>query len=224
MRVAFVGAGEMARRAAEILVSRGHDVVVVEQDRELIDELADELDCGFVHGDGSNPAILKEVGPEDTEVLFCLAGADQDNLIAALVGRSLGFSRVVPSISDPEYESICLELGLDDTIFPTRTISRHLADMVGGGESAEMSTAIRGDARLFVFQAREREAGPLDDLELPSGSKVICLYRGEELVLAGPDTELAPGDEVVVLARSRALEELRSRWQPDLQEAGREKE
>jgi trk system potassium uptake protein TrkA len=222
MRVAIVGAGETARRTAEILVERGHDVVIVEEDKAVIDELADRLDCGFVHGDGSSPAILKEVGPGDTGVLFCLAGADQDNLIAALVGRSLGFNRVVPSIADSAYQSICLELGLEDAVFPTRTIGRHLADMVGGGESAEMSTALRGDARLFVFQAAEQDAGPASGLELPSDARVICLYRGEELVLAGPDTELAAGDEVVVLARSRALEDLRERWQPELKETGQD--
>ncbi|MEJ2690601.1 MAG: NAD-binding protein, partial [Deltaproteobacteria bacterium] len=44
-----------------------------------------------MQGDGSHPNILREVNPEQTDFLFCLTNNDQDNLIASLGGRSLGF-------------------------------------------------------------------------------------------------------------------------------------
>ena len=37
-----------------------------------IDELSDEMDCSFLQGDGSRPDILREVNPEQTDILFCL--------------------------------------------------------------------------------------------------------------------------------------------------------
>jgi trk system potassium uptake protein TrkA len=57
----------------------------------MIDELPDDLDCSFPQGDGSRSDILREVNPEETDELLGLADDDKDNLIAALVGRSLGF-------------------------------------------------------------------------------------------------------------------------------------
>ena len=74
--------------------------------------LSQELDCGFICGDGSRPAILREADPQHTTVLYCLTGDDKSNMIASLVGRSLGFGRIVTKIDDPELEHICLELGL----------------------------------------------------------------------------------------------------------------
>jgi trk system potassium uptake protein TrkA len=56
------------------------------------------MDCSFLQGDGSQPDILREVNPEQTDFLFCLTDSDQANVIASLVGRSLGFNRVVTSI------------------------------------------------------------------------------------------------------------------------------
>ena len=54
MRVAFVGAGPITVGAAEILIRRRVDVVIIEKDKECIEALADTLDCGFIHGDGSS--------------------------------------------------------------------------------------------------------------------------------------------------------------------------
>ncbi|MEJ2652537.1 MAG: NAD-binding protein [Gammaproteobacteria bacterium] len=64
MRIVFVGAGSVAVMTAAMLVKRGHEVVIVESDKQRIDELSTHLDCGFVHGDGSTPAILKETKPK----------------------------------------------------------------------------------------------------------------------------------------------------------------
>jgi len=214
MRIAFVGAGEVAVRTAELLIERGHEVVVIENDQEKIDDLSDKLDCSFLHGDGSKPAILREVGPEQTDVLFCLTDSDQVNLISSLVGRSLGFKRVIPSIQDPEFEGICWELDLKDTILPSRTVSRYLADMVEGVDILELSTVIKGEARFFTFTVDKEKGKSVVDLDLPKNTRLICYYRDGRFFLADDTTKLRKGDEMVVLAHSEAIGELRERWNP----------
>ena len=98
MRIVFVGAGSLAVMTAVMLTKQGHEVIIVESDKQRIEELSSQLDCGFVHGDGSTPAILKETNPKETDFLFCLTGNDQANIITSLVGRSLGFARIVTKI------------------------------------------------------------------------------------------------------------------------------
>jgi len=134
MRAVFIGAGSLAVVTAKLIRERGEEVVIIEQDKERIDALADELDCGFLHGDGSKPAMLREANPEGTDVLFALTGNDQANILASLVGRSLGFKRVVTKIDDYEFEHICKELGLEDVIVPTRTVGRFLAERYAAKE------------------------------------------------------------------------------------------
>jgi trk system potassium uptake protein len=214
MRIAFVGAGEVTVRTAELLIQRGHEVVIIEKDRKRIDDLSDALDCSFLHGDGSNPAILREVGPEQSDVLFCLTDSDQANLISSLVGRSLGFKRVIPSIQDPEFEVICRELDLQNTIVPSLTISRYLADMVEGVDILELSTVIKGDARFFTFTVDKEKGKSLADLDLPKNARIICYYRDGQFTLADQDTTLRKGDETVILAHSDVIADLRERWNP----------
>jgi len=219
MRIVFVGAGEVAVMTARYLIDRGSNVIIIETDRAKIEQLSENLDCSFVQGDGSRPAILKEVNPKQTDVLFCLTDDDRVNLIASLVGRSLGFKRVIASIQDPEFENICRELGLEGTIIPSRTISRYLADIVRGLDVLELSTIIKGDARFYTFVARKEDEGKVGELELPDRAKIICTYHDGDFVLADDNTGIRQGDEVVVLTHSDNLAALKERWEPQVAES-----
>lgn len=218
MRVVFVGAGDLTVEAATLLIDRKQEVVVIESDRDKIDDLKERLDCSFLHGDGSKPHILEEAGPEHADFLFCLTENDQYNIIAALVGRSLGYSHVVVQIYDADYLHICRELKLEQTITPSKTIGRYLADMVAGIDILELSSLIKGEARCLMINIDEETAGPVNDLELPDGARVICFYRDEEFRLPDQGTKLKTGDEVILLTHSKHLADLTERFQAESSE------
>ena len=212
MRAIFVGASTTTVATARMLLKRNHEVVIIEKNKERIEALAATLDCGFLHGDGGKPAILHEVDLERTDVLYCLTDNDQTNILASLVGRSLGFQRVVTKIQDPEFMHVCIELGLSDTIIPSLTIARHLGEMFEGHDPLEISAKIRRDAHIFSFVVQDKDPKRLSELELPKKSRVVCLYRGDEWLLPDDDTRLAPDDEVVIITAARNLEPLTERW------------
>jgi trk system potassium uptake protein TrkA len=212
MRAVFVGINPYTLATARAILAHGNEVVIVERDRERIDDLSRELDCGFIHGDGTYPHILKECGPKTADFLFCLTDSDQTNIIASLVGRSLGFGRVITRIDDPQFERICTELGLADTIVPSQTIGRHLADLLHGRNPLEISAMIKDEARVHSFVAGKDEAGKVADLKLPDQTRVMCLYREGRFRVADPDTDVKPDDEVVLITHADHLPELQERW------------
>jgi trk system potassium uptake protein TrkA len=212
MRTVFVGASSLAVATARILLRSGHDVVMIERDVERIDALAQELACGFLHADGARPAVLREADPAHSDFLFCLTDNDETNIIASLVGRSLGFGRVVTKVDEPEFEHICVELGLIDIVVPDRTIGRHLAEMVAGQDPLEISAMIKGEARVFSFVVPKEAKGAIADLELPDQSRVVCVYRGKEFLLPGDDFAVKVDDEVVLVTHRRNLAALAERW------------
>jgi trk system potassium uptake protein TrkA len=213
MRFVFIGSGTLAVLTGRMLAGRGHEVILIERDRAVIDALQEELDVGFLHGDGTRPAILREADPAATDLLFCLTHDDQANIIASLVARSLGYPRVVTKIEDPELEHICGELGLANSLVPMHTVGRYLADMAEGQNIIEISDILRGEARIFSFRVSEGQAVPIADLALPSAARAVCIYRnGKEFLFAAPDTRLKPDDEVVIFTRASALKALRERF------------
>jgi trk system potassium uptake protein TrkA len=208
MKAIFVGASPVAIMTAHSLLTRNREVIIIESDKEKIDTISAELDCGFLHGDGSKPALLRETNPEESDVLYCLTGHDQTNIIASLVGRSLGFAKVVTKIEDPSYEHICIELGLEATIIPSRTIGRHLADMFEGRDPFELSTMFRYDASTFSFVAQKKHVGEIHNLTLPKACRIICIYRNEKLIIPQEGEQIELDDEVIIITHQKNLEAL----------------
>lgn len=214
MRIVFSGAGPMTIITTRTLTKQGHEVIIIEVDKEKIDRLSDELDCSFVHGDASKPAILSQVNPKDCDFLFCLTDSDQVNIITALLGRSMGFKRVVPSIEDDELQQLCSELELEDTIIPVRTMSQYLENMVIGLDNIELSTILKHEARLFTFVAGKKETNKISELDLPEETEVVFFYRDDRFNFVNEETSLKKGDEVVILTHSKTLPDLNERWNP----------
>lgn len=215
MRVVFIGAGDLTVETATLLIDRKHEVVIIEEDKEKVTELSDLLDCSFLHGDGSKPHVLEDAGPKHTDILFCLTDNDQHNIIAALVGRSLGYRKIVLQIHDADYLNICRELKLENPITPSKTIGRYLADMASGIDVLELSSLIKGEARCLMVKIDEDTRGKVEDLDLPDEARAICFYREGEFKLTSADTKLQLADEVIILTHSKHLAELTRRFNPE---------
>lgn len=223
MRVVFVGAGDLTVETATLLIDRKHEIVIIEEDQEKIDELSDLLDCSFLHGDGSKPQVLEDAGPKHADILFCLTENDQYNIIAALVGRSLGYSKVVLQIHDADYLNICRELELENPITPSKTIGRYLADMASGVDILELSSLIKDEARCLMIKIDKDTRGKVGDLELPDEARVICFYREGKFKLTSAETKLQVADEVIILTHSKNLADLTKRFSPEKSETEEEK-
>lgn len=215
MRAIFVGASPLTVMTAQRLLKSKHDVVIIDTDEDKLSDLSEVLDCGFIHGDGSRPAVLEELSPGETDLLFCFSSDDQDNIIASLVGQTMQFSRVITKIEDPDYEAICNKLGLDDTIVPDRDVGERLADLVEGHDVSDLGAAVKGGIRFFHFVAREEDAGKLAELDLPGNARVIVITRDGESIIAGDDDKLLEDDQVLVLAQRDELDKLRKRFYPE---------
>ena len=214
MRIVFSGASPLTIITAKQLIKQGHEVIIIEVDKEKIDQISEELDCSFLNGDSTKPAVLSQVDPKNSDILFCLTNSDQMNIITSLLGRSMGFRRVITSIENTDLVQLCRELGLEDTIIPVWAMSRHLDKMARGLDNINLSTLLKEDARFFTFTAGGDDAVPVSDLGLPKDARVIFYYRDNEFHFADSDTKLSKGDEIVILTHCRNLPDFNERWYP----------
>lgn len=212
MKIVFIGASALAVTTAQRLLKNGHEIIIIENDKNVITALRETIDCVFINGNGSKPAILKETMPDTIDVLFCLTKNDEANIIASLVARSLGVKRVITRIEDPGFEHICIELGLNDIIIPTYTNARYLEGIALGRDIMELSAIIRGDVRFFGMVVDEENEGTIGELDLPSRSRAIFYYRDNIFEFADDDTKLKKGDELVIIAHGGDYDKLVKKW------------
>lgn len=106
MRAIVVGGGLVGSTLAAKLAADGHDVVLVERNRELLSSLAESLDVQTIAGNGATVSVLREAGIESCDLLLATTDSDEANMVVALVGSALfGVPRVVARLRDPGHEA-----------------------------------------------------------------------------------------------------------------------
>jgi trk system potassium uptake protein TrkA len=105
VKAIIVGGGLVGSTIAAKLAGDGHDVVVVEQSRELISELNDRLDVQTIVGNGATVPVLSRAGIDGCDLLLATTNSDEANMVVALVGAALfRVPRVVARLRDTGHE------------------------------------------------------------------------------------------------------------------------
>ena len=103
MRIAIGGAGNVGRYVAQDLKERGHDVVIIEQNKELVDSLRDDYDVNWVVGDACELHTLDAAVLSSCEVVVAATGDDEDNLVISLLAKQeFAVPRVVARVNHPD--------------------------------------------------------------------------------------------------------------------------
>jgi trk system potassium uptake protein TrkA len=112
VHVVIVGGGLVGSSLAEKLAGDGHDVVLVEQSRDLVAELNDRLDVQTIVGNGATMPVLVSAGIEACDLLLATTDSDEANMVVALVGSALfQVPRVVARLRDPGHEDSFRKIG-----------------------------------------------------------------------------------------------------------------
>jgi trk system potassium uptake protein TrkA len=209
MRIVVVGASKFGVATVETLIDEGHEVVLVDRNRAQLDRLAKRFDCGMIEGDGTSPSVLRDAVKGKHDVLITLTNASDDNILAALVGRSVGFGRVIPQIIETDLLELCAELGLDDTIMPHVTVARSLCKALEDKTEVAEELTLSNELRLKRVEVGEGADGrKLSDIDLPQGARVVALIDDEHERLPDEDSTLAAGNQVLCVVEKDAREKL----------------
>ena len=212
MRIFILGAGEVGFHIATALVSEGHDLVVIDADAAKALKVKTELDVLGVHGDGCDPALLKEYGIDATDLFFSVSNSDAVNLLAALTARSLGASKCIVRLGNPKYGENEL-LQSDPNIIPLHP-ERLVAEEIYGLTLVPGASKVHffEDEKLLLLRLKPSSHSnifvrPLRELSGPEGWVLVGEENGGELSIPRGDTELAPGSVVYAVGYSETASE-----------------
>lgn len=211
--VIIVGGGKVGYYLARVLLSRGHEVTVIENNPDTFDLVSNQLDCPVLRGDGSTIAILEQAGANRCNVFVSVTNYDHDNLVACQVAKyHYGIPKTIARVKNPRNEGVLRKLGVDVTVSSTALISqiieselpaksiRSLLNLsVGGLEVLELSL----DAGSPVVGKHVK------DITFPPNSSIVAIIRGGDPVVVRGDTEFKSRDTVLALSQAASEAELR---------------
>ncbi len=212
MRVCIIGAGRVGLRTARVLREEGHEVTLIERDRQKADR-ARELTFDVVDGDGSREETLEHAGVDEADAVGALTGDLNANFAACLIAKHHG-CRTVMRIDEDYREEIYQQYAdeVDEVVYPERlgAIGAKNA-MLGGSIQAIADVAQSLQILLITITEQSPMRGyTLSEVALPSNARILAFGKQHSpLGIPLPDDSLEAGDRVAVLAEFSELSEIR---------------
>ncbi len=130
MRIIVVGCGRMGAHLAQVLVGKGQDVCVVDDDPGAFDRLRSDFPGRIVIGTGIDEDVLGDAGAgEPDTALLAVTSDDATNFMVGEVARHLfGITRIGVRINDPELEPLIVDAGLHPINVPA-LVARHISKL-----------------------------------------------------------------------------------------------
>ena len=130
MHVIIVGGGADGAYLAERLIAEGEDVAVIESNPARATVLRSKLDALIITGNGANPGAQRQAGSDRAEMLMAVSDDDGINVLATQTAHSLGISRTVARVENPEVHSVVAGLGIEAVVDPREVVARQLVRLV----------------------------------------------------------------------------------------------
>jgi len=218
-RYVVMGAGEVGRYLARTLGAEGHQVTVIDSDPAKGRLVEEQLDVGFVLGNGAHVPVLETAEVNRCEMFVAASSSDEANLAASLLAKRAGAPRTVVRVATAEgitkygssYErAFRADLLLSTQLLTTTRILNHVL----GHNTLEVEYLARG-----ALQVRRTTIEPgsvliertLAEADLPKDCLVLAYISGKRLVVASGSDRAHAGDDALVLGTSTAIDELERR-------------
>src|SRR5213592_651744 len=218
MYVIVVGAGKVGWNLGRELLEKGHEVTLIEKNRDRYQTVEQELEHSIQYGDASELWVLERAGVSRADMVIAVTGDDEDNMLICQVAKEKYMvEQIIARVNNPRNKQWFELLGIRQVVSATDLILRliehevpkyglvHLLDLPQ--ERLEIIELLLGD-RSPVTGKR------VGDLELPEGSLLISVLREGTGFVPGHDTVLEPGDEVLAVLDPGHEEQLKVLFGP----------
>lgn len=214
IRIAVAGAGKVGRYVARDLIAKGHEIVLIEQDKEKVAALRGHLDANWIIGDACELHTLDEAVLSSCDVMVAATGDDEDNLVISLLAKQeFAVPRVVARVNYPDNAWLFTETwGVDVSVSTPHLITSLVEEAVSVGDLVRLMQLEQGKVALVEVTLAEgspAEGKTCADLDMPADCTLVAIVRERHVIAPRPDTPLHAGDEVLALTTVEAEDGLR---------------
>ncbi|MBC8090638.1 MAG: TrkA family potassium uptake protein [Pseudonocardia sp.] len=209
MYVVIMGCGRVGSSLIAGLERLGHEVAVIDKDRQAFRRLGPEFRGRQVVGQGFHREVLVEAGLERAQAFAAVSSGDNSNIIAARVAReSFGVERVVARIYDEKRAAVYERLGIP-TVATVPWSTDRLMRMILPDGIASAWREPSGTVAILPLPVHEDWVGrSIKQLETAAGCRVAFIVRFGTGVLPKSDTVVQAEDTVYVAAVSGTVSDV----------------
>lgn len=212
MKIIIVGCGKIGNSIAQQLRAENHDIVVVDNNAQKIDEATSTFDIMGVVGNGTDYGVLVEAGIDEADLLIAVTGQDELNLLCCVLAMQNENCHTIARVRDPLYsrqQNIFKEkLGISMIINPEFASAIEMSRLLRFPTAIKVDSFAKGKIELLNFKVKEeysiQNMQVMDIRNILKCNIMVCaIERGDEIIIASGTTYIRKGDIVYFLASAK---------------------
>ncbi len=222
MKIIVGGAGSVGRSIIGYLSRGNNDIIVVDTNRERLNEISREFDVQPVLGSVSHPDIQEKIGADSADILIAATDNDEVNLVACQVGYTLfNIPKKIARIDSeyflsPMWNTLFNEksLPIDLVISPDADIADTIVRLIHYPGTKEVFPL--ADEKLLLISFKVCANCQLNNFAIheiyenftETSFLILQILRNGQNFYPKPDETLNCGDEIYLLAATKDIPEL----------------
>ena len=211
MKIIIAGAGDLGSHLAKLLSSESHDIYLLDQNEERLNNISSQIDVFTIAGDAKSVEIMEQKLISSCDLLIAVTSSEETNMLICILGKKLGAKRTIARINDVNIikenkEHFYNELGIDTLISPTYLATLEIQRLVN--QSAFTDDIEFDNGKLTVFgislsknsiliNKTVRESA---DLNPNLSFKPLALHRDDLTLIVNGETVLKENDIVYFIS------------------------
>lgn len=210
-RVMIAGGGNIGLRLAKALET-DYLVKIIEFNKRRCEILSSALNKALVlQGDVTDESLLESENIGEMDVFIAVTNDDENNIMSCLLAKRFGARRVISLINRRSYVDLLQAGQIDIAISPAQTTIGSLLAHVRRGDVAQVHSLRRGAAEALEAVVHGDASScklvgrRIEEIDLPKGTTIAALVRGEQVIMAHHDTVIQTDDHVIVFVTNKKL-------------------
>lgn len=203
-----VGLGRFGTEAARRLCGLGCEVLAIDRNGDLVQAISADVTQAVV-GDARDKDVLRALGAADFDCAIVAIGDSLgDSVLATMNLKELGVPYVVCKAHDETHRQVLMKLGADKVVIPEQEQACRLARNLSSPNVLDYIELSDAHGIIEVPAPASWIGKSLKNLNVRAklGVNIIAVKQGSAVnVSPGADYEILPGDVMVVLGDTAAL-------------------
>ncbi|MGE4576958.1 MAG: NAD-binding protein [Candidatus Methanomethylophilaceae archaeon] len=213
MNIIIIGAGNVGFTSAETL-STVHNVMIIEKDALRADTVKNMLNVSVLREDGTNPKILElAIEKHDADIIVSTLPSDGLNLFVCIICKKYKPAlRTVATIKNPDYMIKTTsegDVGVDMIISPETISSNKIFKLATLENVVDYETIKSLGLAIATFRVSGSQSivgNIVLNLDIPAECNIVCIYRGDDVIIDVETAEIRPEDRISVIGSERGME------------------
>lgn len=203
MYIIVAGCGRVGSELADLFSCEGHDVVIIDKDKNSFRRLGMNFNGIAIEGVAFDEEVLHRAGIEDADAFAAVTNFDNTNLMTAeIVTNIYHVPNVTSRLYNPDKELTFFKMGIDYVCSTTLMADRIIEKLFQGRDVIVQYQRADLGIQLVEFTVGEKADGkPSGNLDYEIYSKLIKLVRNNRDIPFESATPLRTGDHVVLTMR-----------------------